>query len=139
MTRDDCLAQTGEYQGNGTDCDPNPCVIYESGCLIISEVVMGVESGGCPRWIEITNTGLGDISFVEGGIIVQDDAGTDVDVDIDLSGVTIPAGLSFVISSNQLGACTAKRIVLTHFGYEMLARLDDIAWECGEDGMVIQL
>lgn len=26
LTQDDCAAQGGTYQGNGTDCDPNPCV-----------------------------------------------------------------------------------------------------------------
>jgi hypothetical protein len=74
--------------------------------VIISEVVNGFESGGCPRWIEITNTGFRDFAFLTGGIIVQTDSSNDVIVDVDLAGVTIPAGESFVVNSNQLGACT---------------------------------
>lgn len=68
-------------------------------CLIISEVVMGAESGDEPRWIEITNTGLSDFHFVEGGIIIQMDSSTDLNIDVNLAGVTIPAGVSFVICS----------------------------------------
>ena len=71
-----------------------------SSCLIISEVVQGAESGDCPNWIEITNTSLTDFTFNEGGIIVQINNSSDVDVDVDLTGVTITAGQSFVICSN---------------------------------------
>ena len=100
-----CAAGGGEYQGDGTDCNPDPCLPHESACLIISEVVIGAESGGCPRWIEVTNTGLNDFAFLEGGVIVQMDDSSDVAVDVDLSGVAISAGQSYVISSTQLGAC----------------------------------
>ncbi len=76
-----------------------PC--GDSSCLNISEVVLGAETGGCPRWIEITNTGVGDYLFAEGGIIVQDEGSTDVIVDVDLTGHTILAGQSFVINSEN--------------------------------------
>ncbi|HNQ22605.1 MAG TPA: C25 family cysteine peptidase [Phycisphaerae bacterium] len=100
-----CATVNGEYQGDWTTCDPNPCAVYEPECLIISEVVMGAESGSCPRWIEITNTGYRNFSFLEGGIIVQTDGSNDVTVDVDLTGVTIAAGQAFVINSTQGGNC----------------------------------
>ena len=82
-----------------------PSVTAEpGGCLIISEVVMGAESGGHPRWIEITNTGTMDYTFLAGGIIVQLDGETDTTVDVDLTDVTIPASGSFVIDSTAGGA-----------------------------------
>jgi hypothetical protein len=105
-TEADCLAGDGVYLGDDTSCDPNPCVPYYSGCLFISEVVQGKESGDCPRWIEITNAGLTDFVFWEGGLIVQTESDTDLDIDVDLSGVIIPAGYSFVIVSNCAGTCT---------------------------------
>ena len=74
------------------------------GCLIISEVVMGAESGGNPRWIEIVNTSTSDYTFGQGGIIVQLDGDTDVVVDVDLSDVTLVAGDPFVICSTAGGA-----------------------------------
>jgi hypothetical protein len=76
-------------------------------CLIISEVVMGGESGGQPRWIEITNTGLQDYTFNAGGVIVQMNSEVDTNVDVDLSDVTIPAGGSFVIDSTAGGSAGA--------------------------------
>ena len=106
LSEPDCVAAGGEYQGDDTTCDPNPCLVYEPECLIISEVVVGAESGGCPRWIEITNTGLHDYSFLEGGIIMQHDRSADVDIDVDLTGATIPAGAAFVINSTQDGDCS---------------------------------
>ena len=99
----ECLALDGEYQGDDTTCDPDPCGTPEPTCLIISEVVHGAESGGCPRFIEITNTGLTDFTFTEGGVIVQTDDSTDVTVDMDLTGVTISAGQAFVVESTLEG------------------------------------
>lgn len=101
----DCLAQAGEFLGVGTDCEPNPCAEYEFPCVFISEVVYGAESGGCPRWIEITNSGLNDFAFIEGGIIVQEGSSSDFVVDVDLSDVVIPAGVSFVVDSTMDGDC----------------------------------
>jgi hypothetical protein len=80
--------------------------VASADCLIISEVVHGSASGACPRWIEITNTGLTDYTFPAGGLIVQLDDETDLAVDVDLTGVTISAGQSFVIDSRQGGQCT---------------------------------
>ena len=104
-TAGDCLTQGGEFLGIGTDCDPNPCAEYEFPCVIISEVVNGTESGGCPRWLEITNTGLNDFAFIEGGIIVQEDSSSDLVLDVDLTDVVIPAGASFVVNSTMNGDC----------------------------------
>jgi hypothetical protein len=126
-TEAQCFAYGGVYQGDDTTCDPNPCGgAQEPGCLIISEVVKGVLSGGCPRFIEITNTGANDYTFAEGGVIVQMDEDTDVFVDVDLTGYTIASGQAFVINSNESGACTgafgsiygfpADLDVLTRFG-----------------------
>jgi len=106
MTELECVAVEGEYVGNDTGCDPNPCLPYNSSCLIISEVVQGAESGDCPRWIEITNTGPADYVFFEGGVIVQTGDSTDIEIDVDLTGKTIVAGESFVINSNFGGQCT---------------------------------
>ena len=106
VTETQCLMAQGDYLGDETDCDPNPCADYMSGCVIISEVVDACLSGGCPKWIEITNTGVTDFSFFEGGIIIQEDDSSDVVVDVKLSGVTIGAGQSYVVNSNHDGVCT---------------------------------
>jgi hypothetical protein len=106
LTEYDCAAAGGVFAGPDVACTPNPCVSYDSSCLIISEVVQGGESGNCPRWVELTNTGGTDFAFIEGGLIVQTGTSTDVNVDVDLSGVVIPAGQAYVINSNFSGACT---------------------------------
>jgi hypothetical protein len=105
MTEAECVIAGGAYQGDDTTCDPSPCLTQEPGCLIISEVVDGTESGGCPKWIEITNTGLNDFVFFAGGVIVQMDDSTDLEIDVDLTGVVIPAGEELVINSNHGGNC----------------------------------
>ncbi len=70
------------------------------GGLIISEAVDGPASGGNPKFVELTNTGLTPFTFgVGAGIIVQSNAATDYDVDVDLEGVTIAPGQSYVIQS----------------------------------------
>jgi hypothetical protein len=80
-------------------------------CLILSEVVCGAESGDCPNWIEITNTGLSDFTFDEGGIIIQMDDSNDVELGVDMSGITIYAGQSFVIVSNAAGCTGAFPVI----------------------------
>ena len=102
----ECLAASGVFQGAGTSCTPNPCIAYDSTCIIISEVVQGAESGSCPRWVELTNTGSAEFAFLAGGLIVQTADSNDVTVDVDLTGLVIPAGESVVINSNVSGACT---------------------------------
>lgn len=78
-------------------------------CIIISEIVHGAGSGGCPVWMEITNTGTSDYTFPAGGVIVQTPPGTsDLIVDIDLTGVTISAGDSFVIATRNGYWCTGS-------------------------------
>jgi hypothetical protein len=84
-------------------------------CLIISEIVDGGESGGCPNWIEITNTGLSSFTFDEGGVIIQMDGNDDVEIAVSLSGVTIFAGQSFVIVSNGEGCSGVFPLV---YGFE---------------------
>lgn len=105
-TETECATAGGTYQGDSTTCSPDPCIEYNTTCLIISEIVQGTESGDCPRWIELTNTGSSDFYFREGGVIVQTGSSTDVIVDVDLTGVLIPAGQSFVVASNAAGMCT---------------------------------
>jgi hypothetical protein len=77
------------------------------GCLIISELALGNESGEHPRWLEITNTGTSAFTFTEGGVIVQTDSSTDVVVDIDLTEITINPGQAFVICSTYEGGSGA--------------------------------
>ena len=69
-------------------------------CLIITEVVDGDLAGGNPKFVEVTNTGSTDYTFAAGGIIVQSNGSSDVVVDVDLTGVTIMAGQSYVIQSS---------------------------------------
>jgi hypothetical protein len=106
MVESACLAAFGQFQGPGTVCNPNPCLTPQPACVIISEVVQGDESGNCPRWIEVTNTGSNPFTFPAGGVIVQSGSSSDVTVDVVLTGITIPAGYSYVIVSAASGACT---------------------------------
>ncbi|MBK9118604.1 MAG: hypothetical protein IPM18_03235 [Phycisphaerales bacterium] len=101
-----CAAQGGTYLGAAVDCAPNPCISYDASCLIISEVVQGAESGDCPRWLEITNTGTTDFAFIQGGIIVQTGLSTHTEVNVPLGGLLIPAGQAVVINSTFDGACS---------------------------------
>jgi phosphoribosyl 1,2-cyclic phosphodiesterase len=39
----------------------------------------------------------------------------------------------------HLGEIKPKRLILTHMGEEMLARLDSIACEAAADGMVVEI
>lgn len=68
--------------------------------VIISEVVDGPLSGGNPKFVEITNCGDTDYTFIEGGVIIQSNDGVDVNIDVSLAGVTIAAGDSYVIQSS---------------------------------------
>ncbi len=68
--------------------------------LLITEVVDGPLSGGNPKFVEVTNPDAVDYTFADGGIIVQSNAGTDYNIDIDLTGITILAGQSYVIQSS---------------------------------------
>ncbi len=101
-----CDAAGGVFRGVDTDCDPNPCAPQEYGCVFISEIVQGTESGDCPRYVELVNAGAEPFTFFEGGLIVQTDNSTDLVVDVPLAGITIAPGAAFVIVSNVNGACT---------------------------------
>jgi hypothetical protein len=79
--------------------DANAGTIYD--CLIISEVVDATLVGGNPKYVEVTNTGSTDYTFSNGGIILQSNANTDLNIDVDLTGVTILAGQSYVIQSSS--------------------------------------
>ncbi len=96
VTQQDCSFAGGLYLGDGSDCSGG-CPGSSGDCLIISEVVDGDRSGGTPKWIEITNTGSSPYQFPAGGVIVQVNAATDRTVDVDLTGVIIAAGDSYVI------------------------------------------
>ena len=106
VTQTACTAGSGVYLGDNLPCSPNPCLDYAEGCVIISEVVDATLSGGCPKFIEITNTAATDFAFIKGGVIVQHDSESDVNVDVSLAGLTIPAGQSVVVNSNEGGTCT---------------------------------
>ena len=71
--------------------------------LIISEVVDATLPGGNPKFVEITNTMSTDFTFTGGGIVVQSNADTDLTIEVPLTGVTIPAGDSYVIQSSSNG------------------------------------
>ncbi len=71
--------------------------------LIISEVVDATLSGGNPKYVEITNTGVTDFTFTGGGIVNQSNDSTDLNIDVSLLGVTILAGQSYVIQSSANG------------------------------------
>ncbi|MCZ6682029.1 MAG: hypothetical protein O7B26_02525, partial [Planctomycetota bacterium] len=99
VTAAECLALGGFYLGDGSTCAASECP--ERPCLIISEVVDGNRAGGNPKFVEITNTDDNDYIFAQGGIIVQSNTSTDRTVDVNLTGVTIPAGTSYVIQSTS--------------------------------------
>ncbi len=46
---------------------------------------------------------------------------------------------SHAVLARELIRSSAKRIILTHFSNEMLAHQDEAIWECGFDGMQIEL
>ncbi len=105
-TEDACTTIGGTYMGDAIACDPDPCGQEQPPCLFLSEVVFGTLSGGCPRWIEIVNSGTIDYTFKAGGLIIQEGSSSDVIVDVDLTGQTIPAGGTFVVVATDSGACS---------------------------------
>ena len=90
---------------HGADTNTITITVNAAGALplIISEVVDGPSAGGNPKFVEITNTDTSDYTFSGGGIVVQSNASTDYDIDVDLTGITILAGQSFVIQSSANG------------------------------------
>ena len=71
--------------------------------LLITEVVDATLGGGNPKFVEITNTDGSDYTFTGGGIVVQSNASTDLNIDVDLTGIMIQAGQSYVIQSTSNG------------------------------------
>ena len=73
-----------------------------SGNLLITEVVDGTLTGAAPKFIELTNVGATDYTFGSGGgLIVQANASVDYDVDVDMTGITIQAGQTVVVSASN--------------------------------------
>ncbi|MBK8269814.1 MAG: lamin tail domain-containing protein [Planctomycetes bacterium] len=98
QTGADCANAAGSYLGNGTNCDGG-CPSSNGACLIISEVVDGDRSGGTPKWVEITNTGSTNYLFPAGGLFIASNGST-TKTFTNLTGVTIPAGTSYVVCGN---------------------------------------
>jgi hypothetical protein len=71
--------------------------------VIITEVVDATLAGGNPKYVELKNVTNSDFTFSGGGIVLQSNANTDLNIDVDLTGVTIPAGDVFVIQSTGNG------------------------------------
>ncbi len=116
LPRNECLAldPAGVFLGPDTECATATCPAADY-CLIISEAVDGDRSGGNPKFVEITNTSLtADFTFTEGGIIVQSNEDTGTVVDVDLTGVTITAGQSYVIASTSNGG---EAVFLDTYGF----------------------
>ncbi|TWT90276.1 hypothetical protein Mal64_06610 [Pseudobythopirellula maris] len=74
---------------------------YANAGLFISEVVDATLPGGNPKFVEITNSANTDYTFTGGGIAIQSNANIDLVIDVDLTGVTITAGDSFVIQTTS--------------------------------------
>jgi len=106
MLATQCDAAGGPFRGVETDCEPNPCAPQEYGCVFISEIVPGAESGDCPRDVELVNAGAAPFRFFEGGLTVQTGDATDLVVDVLLAGITNAPGAAFVIVSSVNGTCT---------------------------------
>ncbi len=65
MLASQCDAAGGVFRGVDTDCEPRPCAPQEHGCVFISEIVQGAESGACPRYVELANAGAAPFTFFE--------------------------------------------------------------------------
>ncbi|HWL92679.1 MAG TPA: hypothetical protein VNT79_04020, partial [Phycisphaerae bacterium] len=97
VTRRECIENfAGGYYGDGTNCDEG-CPNY---CIIISEIVDGDRTGGTPKYVEITNTGSSPYTFSAGSGIIVSNSPTAVEIDHDLSGMTILAGESYVAAGS---------------------------------------
>ena len=61
LTQDDCAAQSGAYQGDGTTCDQNPCPPAEGACCVGSVCIIGTGA----QCEEMGGTYYGDCSSCE--------------------------------------------------------------------------
>lgn len=70
--------------------------------VIITEVVDGTLTGAAPKFLEMTNVGATNYTFGSGGgLIIQANASLDYNVDIDMTGITILAGQTVVVSASN--------------------------------------
>ncbi len=70
MTAAECAAQGGAYQGDGTDCDPNPCETVVAFC---EYCVIGIEGvyADPKLWIDGSIVSNGEIVILGGGNLVD--------------------------------------------------------------------
>lgn len=109
LTEADCGEAGGVYLGDDAACDGGVCAL--DGGVFISELVDGTLAAGNPKFVEITNRSAAPFTFAAGGVIVQSNSATDLSVDINLAGVTIAPGQSFVVASSANGGATTFEMV----------------------------
>lgn len=104
--------------------------------VIITEVADGTLTGQQPKFIEITNVGSTAYTFPEGGgIINQNNANTDFDLDWELGGLTLQPGQSWVVNSlTPAGADSATFLAL--FGKDA-DEYADVAFANGDDRYIL--
>lgn len=70
--------------------------------LLITEVLDGTLAGAAPKFVEMTNVGASDYTFgTGGGLIIQSNASLDYNLDVDMTGITILAGQTVVLSASN--------------------------------------
>jgi hypothetical protein len=104
--------------------------------VIITEVADGTYTGQQPKFVEITNVGTEAFTFpAGGGIINQNNANTDYDVDWDMEGITLQPGQSWVVNSlTPTGADAATFVAM--FG-EDADEYADVAFGNGDDRYIL--
>lgn len=114
---------------------------FLSADVIITEIADGTitASEQQPKFVEITNVGTEPYTFPEGsGIINQNNANTDLDVDWDLSGITLQPGQSWVVNSLTPGDADLfnPRQFFTIFGFDA-DEYADVAFGNGDDRYIL--
>jgi hypothetical protein len=72
------------------------------GDVLITEVVDGDLAGGNPKFVELCNTGPGDVTFgVDDFVKIYFNGGVSAGTSVSLDGVTISAGTAIVIASSS--------------------------------------
>ena len=104
--------------------------------VIITEVADGTLTGQQPKFVEITNVGTEAYTFpIGGGIINQNNANIDFDVDWDLEGITLQPGQSWVVNSlTPTGAEAATFVTL--FGKDA-DEYADVPFGNGDDRYIL--
>jgi hypothetical protein len=104
--------------------------------VIITEVADGNITGQQPKFVEITNVGTEAYTFPEaGGIILQNNANTDYDVDWELGGITLNPGQSWVVNSLTPSGAEAATFVAI-FGKDA-DEYADVAFGNGDDRYIL--